>query len=123
MTTKILTKDFLAHFTGSDEFYKHWLGITYTEGVRAMAKRGGAYWLIDAIASYQPDKRIRRNPDLVAFQVWKLAVHEEGGAILTMRGDSGQPIIIKQKIEYTDFPLPEITLWVCNDTLMLPSEY
>ena len=89
-----------------------------------MAEVGGAYWLIDAIASYQPDKRIRNNPELKAFQVWKLAVHEDkGGATLTMRGDSGQPVIITQKIEYTDFPLPEIILWVCDDTLMLPSEY
>ena len=123
MSTKTLTENFLAHFPGSGEFYRHQLGPLYTEGVQSMAELGGAYWLIDAIASYQPDKRIRQNPDLVAFQVWKLAVHEEGGATLTMRGDSGQPVVITQEIEYTDFPLPEITLWVCNNTVMLPSEY
>jgi hypothetical protein len=29
---------------------------------------------------------------------------------------------VEQKIEYTDFPLPEITLYLENNTLMLPSE-
>ena len=127
MSEQTLTQDFLNHFTGSGEFYRHWSKLLiYTEGVQAMAEVGKAFWLIDAITSYQLDERIQQNQALKDFQVWKLVVEKadnQRGATLTMRGDSNQPVVITQKIEYTDFPLPEITLWVSNDTLMLPSEY
>jgi hypothetical protein len=33
-----------------------------------MADEAGAYWLLDIIASYQTDAKIRREP----FQVWEL---------------------------------------------------
>lgn len=44
----------LEHFCGSEEFYKHFLGIHYTEGVKYLAQNSQSYWLIDAIASHQP---------------------------------------------------------------------
>jgi len=114
----------LTQFCGSSEFFQHWSKrLVYTEGVQYMAERGGAYWLIDAVASYQPDKRITSRPDLVDFQLWELAVAEDKTATLTMRGDSGQPAVITQEIPFTDFPLEQIKLYVCNGTLMLPSEY
>jgi len=114
----------LIQFCGSSEFFQHWTKrLVYTEGVRHMAEHGGAYWLIDAVASYQPDKRIASRPDLVDFQLWELAVAEDKSATLTMRGDSGQPAVITQEIPFTDFPLEQIKFYVCNGTLMLPSEY
>ncbi len=114
----------LTQFCGSAEFYQHWTKrLVYTEGVQYMAERGGAYWLIDAVASYQPDQRIASRQDLVDFQLWALAVAEDKSATLTMRGDSDQPAVITQEIPFTDFPLEQIKLYVCNGTLMLPSEY
>ena len=114
----------LAQFCGSAEFFQHWTKrLIYTEGVQYMAERGGAYWLIDAVASYQPDQRITSRPDLVDFQLWELAVAEDKSAVLTMRGDSDQPAVITQEIPFTGFPLEQIKLYVCNGTLMLPSEY
>lgn len=51
MTTKQLD---LSPFTGTEHWYKHWLGgLLYTDGVKYVADQAGAYWLIDAIASYQ----------------------------------------------------------------------
>jgi len=114
----------LIQFCGSAEAYRHWTTrLIYTEGVKYMAERGEAYWLIDAIASYQPDKRIASRPDLVDFQLWELVVAKDKSAALTMRADSGQPAVITQEIPFTDFPLKQIKLYVCNGTLMLPSEY
>ena len=114
----------LIQFCGSSEFFQHWSKrLVYTEGVRYMAEHGGAYWLIDAVASYQPDKRIASRSDLVDFQLWELAVAEDKSATLTMRGDSDQPAVITQEIPFTDFPLAQIKFYVCNGTLMLPSEY
>lgn len=60
--------------------------------------RGGrwACWLVDAVASYQLVVKVRQE----SFQVW-----------------------LRQVIEYTDFPLNEITLYFADGVLMLPSEY
>ena len=83
-------------------------------------------WLIDAIASYQNHKRIRTNPMLRDFQLWELKVRVKDGrrsATLTMRADSDQGTIIRQRIEYTDFPLDLIKLYVEGDTLLLPTEH
>ena len=114
----------LAQFTGSETAYRHCMGrLVYTEGVQYLAEKGGAYWLIDAIASYQPDKRITSCPELVDFQLWELAVGEDKSAKLTVRTDSDKPAAITQEIPFTDFPLERVKLYVCNGTLLLPSEY
>ena len=114
----------LAQFTGSDTVYRHWTErLVYTEGVQYLADKGGAYWLIDAVASYQPDKRITSSPELVDFQLWELVVCEDKSAALTVRADSDRPAAITQQIPFTDFPLERVKLYVCNGTLLLPSEY
>ena len=82
---------------------------------------GGAYWLIDAISSYQ-------HKDLggvmkIPFQVWTLKVTKDRTAVLEMREDSNKPVLVKQVLHYTDFPLPEITMWVADGVLHLPSEH
>lgn len=106
----------LNHFCGSEVVYRHTLGrLLYTEGIQYMAKNAGAYWLIDAIASYQP--QLTRED----FQLWELEV-TGSQAVLTCRSDSGREPLVKQEIEYTDFPF-SIKLYVCNGTLMLPGEY
>lgn len=118
-----LSQDDLAQFSGSEEFYKHLNGLIYTQGIQFLAEKSGAHWLIDAIASYQADKRIRRNAGLLGFQLWELTVYEDKSALLTLRRDTGELPTISQTMEYTDFPLKEIPLYVCNGTLLLPSEY
>ena len=90
--------------------------MVLTDGAKFVADNGGtsgAYWLMDAIASHQPkalkDERLRE------IQFWKLTVTEKDGrksAVLTCRADSGEKPAITQRIEYTDFDLPEIDLWV-----------
>jgi hypothetical protein len=101
-----------SQFSGSEYYYKHFTGLLYTDGVQYLAETFGAYWLIDAIASYA-----RKEP----FQLWELAVHENS-ATLTCREDSGLRPVVTQEIEYTDFP-ENIKLYVSNNVLMLPREY
>lgn len=75
-------------------------------------------WLLDAIVSHQHDARVRSEP----FQVWTLKVADDRTAVLTCEdGDHG--VVTSQAIAFTDFPLPEITLWLQNDVIFLPSEY
>jgi hypothetical protein len=124
MKTHTLSADALAHFTGSEEWYRHGLtGMLYTSGVQYVAEAGGAYWLIDAIASYQGDKRITRNARLQEFQLWQLYVREDRSACLTCREDTSAANIIMQEIEFTDFPLPLVKLYVEGKTILLPSEH
>ena len=107
-------KALLAQCWGTEHYYKHWTGfLQYTDGVKILAESADCYWLIDAIASYH-----RTEP----FQVWKLKVNEKS-AVLTMKEDTDCPIIVKQEIEYTDFPLDNMTLWLIDGVLILPSEY
>jgi len=137
----------LTLFTGSEKFFRHPLfkKFIFTEGIKFVADKGSAYWLIDAIASYQP--QVSKTNQLKDFQIWVLSNYSESlvywqreyafimpkkdnDAILTCWEDSPEPKsnpFISQEIEFTDFCLPEIKLYVaCNEnmmTLMLPSEY
>ena len=114
----------LAYFTGTQKWYQHSLfrKFHHTDGVNYLAQEGQAHWLINAIFSWQTDKRIKNNPELQEFQFWELKVKENRSAILTCFGDEDK-IILTQQIPFTDFPLPEIELYLVEKVLMLPSEY
>lgn len=114
----------LAHCHCSETHYKHWLGILYTEGVKTLAEGGECYWLLDAIASYQPGRVIKNNPNLQDFQLWTLTVNSDDTAVLACYEDSPSTCepAITQDISSTDFPLKAIKLYVENGVLLLPSE-
>lgn len=116
----------LAQFTGSTTFTRHGLVryLLMTEGVAFLADRAAAHWLTDAIASYQHEARARAEP----FQSWSLVVDATTrSALLTMTDGNSSTPIIRQEIDWTDFPLNEIALWAIAEgdhrVLMLPSEY
>jgi len=130
----------LQRFTGSETFYPHHTArILYTEGVKWLAEQAGAYWLIDAIASWQTKPNVQGAP----FQIWRLQVHADRSATLIGAEDideQGRPVhartpvdralgrwtrgaLARQAIEWTDFPLEEIKLYLHHGILMLPSEY
>lgn len=115
----------LMQFTGSSEFTRHGLSrrVLMTEGVEYLANQAAAYWLTDAVVSYLPQPHVLREP----FQVWTLKVDPQHHAVLTMTDGNTNKPIVEQVIDYTDFPLSEIQLWLVGGgdtwTLMLPSEY
>lgn len=90
-----------------------------TDGTKHVAETYKAFWLMDAIASYA--KKLRNEP----FQVWKLRLLPEGGAVLTCE-DGNDNILASQKIEFTDIP-GDIDIWVGQSdgywVLYLPSEH
>ena len=109
-------------FSGSETFYCHWSRqLLYTAGVRYLAEQAGAFWLLDAIASYQP--QLEQHD----FQVWQLTVHDDRAATLLACADmdNNKPInvLVTQDIPYTDFPLSDIQLYLSDTVLLLPSEY
>ena len=112
-------KTLLKSYGGADIFYRNSLfrGYVYTEGVRYLAEEAGAYWLIDYILSHQLEPKLKKQP----FQVWKIVVQNDSAAVTVEDGNDN--VVTTMKISYTDFPLEEITLWLVDKTLLLPSEY
>jgi len=113
----------LDNFTGSDNLYQHWTGpnVLYTDGVKYLAERAGAFWLLDKIATLQALPKIKREE----FQVWRLKVDNKKAVLTCTDGGNGGPEIKlhSEKIDFTDFPLDEITLWFTGNTILLPREY
>lgn len=107
----------LSNFTGTKNYYrnKNYL-FEYTDGIKYLAENGGAYWLLDAIASWQKEL------DSSRIQFWRLKVNSDKSAVLTCERDSDD-IVCEQKIPFTDFPLSEVMLYLCDGVLLLPSEY
>jgi len=141
---KAMAKDLrhaLAGFYGTEQWHRHRcfapLPILLTDGALYLAENGGgsgpsAFWLMDAIASYQSEKKLARHH----FQTWRLIVTPESenksrSAVLIC-GEVQKPIV-KQEIEFTDFLLDgETLLYASRDELepgklcliiLLPGEY
>lgn len=119
--SKTLTQADLRQFSGSERWYRHGLvkRILYTDGAKHVADAGGAYWLLDEIALAQ---EFIKDVAAEAFQVWKLKRGEGHSATLTCE-DGNHTTVFTKAIAFTDFPLPEITLWFTDNTILLPSEY
>lgn len=118
---KLTTAD-LSHFTGTNQYYRHWaMRLVYTDGVKYVANDADAYWLLDAISSYQT-RTFLKDPMLQEFQVWKLTVNANDTATLVCERDTND-VVVTQEIAYTDFPLDEIKFYLVTGVLMLPSEY
>lgn len=130
MTEPKLTHTDLTQFTGTDIWFRHSLArnVVYTEGVKYMADKAGAHWLVDKIATINAPygiEQVRAEP----FQAWKLKV--TGNTAILTATDGGKEgndpkEIYREEITYTDFPLDEIDLWVevgeCP-VILLPSEH
>lgn len=110
--------------TGTNELYRHFTGMLYTDGLDVLANMAESFWLIDLIASYQTRKL---DAACGGFQIWELTVNlDKQTAVLTVKRDSNEPALVTKRIDYTDFPLASIKFYVegegRNKTLMLPSE-
>jgi hypothetical protein len=132
----------LGYFTGTEKWTRYACLcphiVLLTDGALYMAEHGGedgnsAYWLIDAIASYQGEAALKHH----AFQVWKLSVlpldpefppmtvaavmrgkqpdvkdrNPHRHAVLTCtNGDEKQ--LARQEIDLTDFlPVGDVTIY------------
>lgn len=102
----------LAQFYGTDGYTRlsplHG-NLVCTDGVTWLAENAGCFWLIDIIASYQP--QCRKDAMLRNHQFWKLKVNADKSAVVTCERDEDD-VAIKQAVEATDFPLGEVSLWV-----------
>jgi hypothetical protein len=124
----------LESFSGTTGYYKLsplFPRFVLTDGTLFLADSCKCYWLLELIASYQFDKRIKNHPELIGnTQFWKLEVIKNKG-LLICEWDEGQTVL-EHSLDYTDFPLQKIKIWVgqtelANEALVsvayLPSEY
>ncbi len=124
----------LRQFIGTEEYHRHWMPhLMMTDGLMYLAEHGECFWLTDAIASHlcKPNLCARKHGQRFAdFHIWALTPDGNGGAVLESRADDGEPALIHQEIEYTDFPFEDgkpFKLYAapCGEfyVVMLPSEY
>lgn len=103
---------------GTTRWFRHWTRrLVYTEGVQYLAEKANAYWLIDLVASWCPHPSLRSEE----FVVWKLSVKPDRTATAIADGNGRE--LARQDISLTDFPLEEVSLYLTDNTLLLPSEY
>jgi hypothetical protein len=94
--------------------------IILTDGCKFIRDECKAHWLFDAILSYQANKELN---DL-NFQVWELKqLRKDLTWQLTCREDTRKKPVITQSIEYSDFSLDYVKIWVIDKVALLPSEY
>ena len=111
-------ENIMAHATGTFQYHRYSIFPGYpviTDGVRALAEAAECFWLLDIIGSYQSNRKLGRD-----FQVWKLTVNDDKSAVV--EGYNDTDLVITQDIEYTDFPLNGLKLWLMNGVILLPSE-
>ena len=109
----------LRQFIGTQEYHRLSLGsMVCTDGIKFLAEKCEAYWLVDLVASYQTE----RFKTAYRFQLWKVALLEGSRAVVTCREDTGRPNIVEQHIEYTDFPF-DYEFYVVDSVMMVKSEY
>ena len=119
MKTKQEILQIINYSTGTNGYHKFSPFPNYptiTDGVKAIADAAGCYWLLDIIGSHQSNDKLDPN-----FQVWKLVVKPDRSA--AVRGYNDKTRIITEKIEWTDFPLDELKLYLIGNVILLPGEY
>jgi len=123
MKTKQEILKIISHAHGTEQYYRYSPFSHYpkiTDGVKAVAEAAECFWLLDIIGSYQSNMKL--DP---AFQVWKVSVKPDRSASVRGYNDNGNKLvrIITQKVEWTDFPLESLKLYVIRNVILLPSEY
>ena len=117
----------LPNFYGTENYYALsplFRSFVLTDGARYLADAASAWWLMDAIASHLSSYR---DEDFVVAKFSK-----KGNEWWKLRLEDGNyNVLAQQAIEYSDFPLDEITLYVIPQpmgdvtlhVILLPSEY
>lgn len=114
---KITPSDY-ENFTGTENYYKDYLGIRLTDGMKDLQTRAEANWLTSDIASVVKGHPKVKKED---FVVIKLNVKDETGTATYEDGNGNK--LYSQKYKWTDFPKGNWKFFFRDNVLLLPSEY
>jgi hypothetical protein len=99
----------LLNFYSTESYHRHSIlfpNLILTDGCLYLAKNAECFWLFDIIGSILRLPQIKKE----GFFVAKIKKDEKGATFTADDGDGN--ILYSQKIEYTDFPLPEYSFYV-----------
>jgi hypothetical protein len=115
MPDATLSKHELNQFYGTENWYKHWCTkLLYTDGIKYVAGKVGAYWFIDHIALQVLPLVDHR--DLIDIT---LAVEKSKGRITVK---NRQTLVHEFNLDYTTFPEGTWEFCLCDNVLCLPLE-
>lgn len=102
-------------YNGTDQLWRHPLGLNYTDSVRDFCREKSAYWTLDVVASYLPQ--------LHGYEFLVICFDVDGNRCsFYAREDSDLPNVIRQDIPFTDLCV-SIKLYLVDAVLMFPSDY
>ena len=110
----------LRDFTGTQNYHRVLPKLVITDGVEFLANNANSYWLVSAIYWHLVTQPIRSE-----FVVARLVV--SGKTANLVLDDGNDQVISEQHIEYTDFPLDEVTIYCSYQSrywvVSLPTEH
>lgn len=110
----------LRHFTGTQRYHRFHSKTVLTDGALYLAEQARCFWSMDVFASHL--REISTDHGLACLKLKRVG---DGAQVVIDDGD--EKILAQQEIQYTDFPLDEITLFACWTgeywVMMLTSEY
>jgi hypothetical protein len=114
----------LRQFTGTSGYYKHLFPgrspIYITDGCKYVRDVCKAFWLFDQILIAQSLPRVKS----ISFQKW---IFEQQRSDLSWKltciNTDDNKSIWSKRIEFSDFPLQKIEIWVIDKVALLPKEH
>lgn len=115
----------LGQFTGTESYHRVTFmpNVVATDGVAFLAEHAQAFWLMDVIASH-----LSSVPRAEHFAIARYAGTPGASGLFSLTDDiPANQTYAMQAIEFSDFPLDEIVLYVqrsgANWVVMLRGEY
>ena len=121
MDTKIIAKR-LRRFNHSSMYIPHLYPgkspLFISEGIKYIRDSLDGFCLIDTILCLQYDRVIGK----IFFQklIFKQQPHDLSWILQCY---DNEKLIVSKKIEFSNFPLPKIEIWLINKNLLLPNEF
>ena len=124
-------KSELAHFSGTENYYRHVLPmcnekLTLTDGVKYWAEKVGGYWFLDIVLTeimpYINDPENNEGDyHLQSFACVELDVID-GEADIRF-GDGSGETHVWEHIDFTNCPAGTWSFWIEGGVMLLPSEH
>ena len=108
------------HYTETAKWYKYMAGYSLTDGTYGIATDTESFWFLDIIVSYKFDEKQRMKD--VYCQRWVLQRNGDTDSFEVIGYNDNKEAVIRQDIEYSDFPFDSYEVLVCNNVILLPSE-
>ena len=116
----VLTPGDLVGFGGSDGY--HYLplfpDLKYTDGVQYFARKAGAYWFLEVVASELLPFQVERGESFLNIM---LAVKDSSAQWVVDDGNGN--LQESGSVAFTDCPVGEWQFFLIAGVLLLPSEY